>query len=77
MSIKIKVKLLGTLVEKFGFKEKTFKIEKSSKLKDLLSIIGIEDYRGKIIIRNSNSIWPDDSLEDNDTIIISSTSSGG
>ncbi len=75
--MKVKVKLLGNLVDKFGFKEKELEVEKGTLLKDLLKVIGIDDHRGKIFIRNSNSVWPEDELEDSDTIIISSTGSGG
>ncbi len=75
--MKVKVKLLGNLVDKFGFKEKELELEKGIVLKDLLKVMGIEDHRGKIFIRNSNSVWPEDKIEDNDTIIISSTGSGG
>ena len=75
--MKIKLKIIGSLIYDAGFSEKELELENRITAGQLLSRINIQENRPKIMTRNGKAISPQEELEDGDRIAICPIYSGG
>lgn len=75
--MKIKLKIIGSLIYETGFSEKELELENPITASQLLSRINIKENRPKIMTRNGKAISPQEELEDGDRIAICPIYSGG
>jgi len=75
--VKVRVKIIGSLMYVVGFSEKDVEIPEGTTVDKLMDLVGIPRERPKIITRNGWAIVPDEVLVDGDHIVIAPVYSGG
>lgn len=75
--MKVFVKVIGPLIYKTGFSEKTIDLPPGTTVADLVTMIGIPPERPRIVTRNGKAVGPEESIGDKDQIAVSPIYSGG
>jgi molybdopterin converting factor small subunit len=75
--LKITVKIIGPFIYQAGFSEKVLELEKPITAGQLLSLLGLQEGRPKIMTRNGKAISPNEELADGDRIAVCPIYSGG
>jgi sulfur carrier protein ThiS len=75
--MKVIVKLIGPFVNQLGFSEKEIEVAPPSTVEGLLTLVGIDKARPRIVTRNGRAVTPGEEVREGDRIVISPLYSGG
>ena len=74
--MRVRVRLIGQFMERFGFSEKELEIASPCTPADLAARLGMEGLP-KIVTREGQALRSGDSIEDGDRLVIAPIFSGG
>jgi len=77
IAIRVTIKLIGPFIYGAGFSEKEIEIPEASTIEGLLSLVGLDASRPRIVTRNGKAVAPGETLKAGDRIVISPLYSGG
>ena len=65
-----RIKVLGHLAEVAGFREKFFKPEKGTRIKDIIKLEGVNMERVVVMVNQDAGSWDHEIQEDDDIVIL-------